>query len=73
MKAILVRVGIGLSQKSGIWNAPVNPNTGEFAYVPILEGRIDTLIAKLRGMENKTDKETRLLRQANEAKTLKKL
>lgn len=36
-KAVLVRVGIDSSEKSGKWNAPVNPGTGEFAYVPILE------------------------------------
>lgn len=37
MKALLVRVGIDLSKKSGGWNAPVNPDTGKFAYVPIIE------------------------------------
>jgi hypothetical protein len=37
MQALLVRVGIDLTEKSGAWNAPVNPDTGEFAYVPILE------------------------------------
>jgi len=37
MQALLVRVGIDSSDKSGNWNAPVNPETGEFAYVPILE------------------------------------
>jgi len=37
MKALLVRVGIDLSKDSGIWNAPVNDVTGEFAYVPIIE------------------------------------
>lgn len=36
-KAVLVRVGIDSSEKSGKWNAPVNPGTGEFAYVPIRE------------------------------------
>ena len=35
MKALLVRVGI--DSKYGGWNAPVNPSTGEFAYVPIPE------------------------------------
>lgn len=35
MKALLVRVGIDLT--SGGWNAPVNPHTFEFAYVPIPE------------------------------------
>lgn len=33
MKAILVRVGVDLAY--GAWNAPVNPETGEFVYVPI--------------------------------------
>ena len=37
MKALLVRVGIDSSTKSGHWNAPVNPRTGEFVYVPIRE------------------------------------
>lgn len=37
MKALLVRVGIDSSTKSGGWNAPVNTDTGEFAYVPIPE------------------------------------
>ena len=37
MKALLVRVGIDSGPKSGGWNAPVNPDTGEFAYVPIIE------------------------------------
>lgn len=37
MKALLVRVGIDSSEKSGGWNAPVDPVTREFAYVPILE------------------------------------
>jgi len=35
MKALLVRVGI--DSEYGVWNAPVNPSTGEFAYVPIPE------------------------------------
>jgi len=35
MKVLLVRVGI--DSEYGGWNAPVNPNTGEFAYVPIPE------------------------------------
>lgn len=37
MKALLVRVGIDSTTKYGGWNAPVNPSTGEFAYVPIPE------------------------------------
>lgn len=47
-KAVLVRVGIDSSEKSGKWNAPVNPGTGEFAYVPILEdeGRKDGIKKK---------------------------
>lgn len=35
MKAYLIRVGI--DQKSGAWNAPINKVTNEFAYVPIPE------------------------------------
>lgn len=36
--AILVRVGIDSGEKFGKkWNAPVNPDTGKFAYVPIIE------------------------------------
>ncbi len=35
MKALLVRVGI--DSRYGKWNAPVNPSTGEFVYVPIPE------------------------------------
>ena len=37
MEALLVRVGIDSGQKNGKWNAPVNPDTNEFAYVPIVE------------------------------------
>ncbi len=33
MKALLVRIGV--DQAFGGWNAPVNPDTGEFLYVPI--------------------------------------
>jgi hypothetical protein len=36
MRAALVRVGIDLA--FGGWNAPVDPQTGEFVYVPIPEG-----------------------------------
>jgi len=36
-QAVLVRVGIDLSKKSGEWVAPIDPGTGKFAYVPILE------------------------------------
>jgi len=35
MKGILVRVGI--DQSYGNWNAPMNPITNEFVYVPINE------------------------------------
>jgi len=35
MKAILVRVGIDCVY--GGWNAPMNPETNEFIYVPINE------------------------------------
>jgi hypothetical protein len=37
MNGLLVRVGIDSTLQSGGWNAPVNPETDEFAYVPILE------------------------------------
>jgi hypothetical protein len=36
MKAYLVRVGI--DQAFGGWNAPIDPSTGSFVYVPIPEG-----------------------------------
>lgn len=35
MQAFLIRVGI--DQTFGGWNSPVNPDTGEFVYVPIPE------------------------------------
>lgn len=37
MKGYLIRVGIDQTKQSGGFNAPVNPVTGEFAYVPIKE------------------------------------
>lgn len=37
MKGYLVRVGIDLTRESGKWIAPVDPQTYEFAYVPIIE------------------------------------
>lgn len=37
MKGYLVRVGIDLTAKSGGWVAPIDPQTHEFAYVPIVE------------------------------------
>jgi hypothetical protein len=36
MKAILVRIGI--DHAYGAWNAPVDPVTGQFVYVPIPDG-----------------------------------
>jgi hypothetical protein len=39
MKAILVRVGVDAT--AGGWNAPVDPNTNEFVFVPIPEVRED--------------------------------
>jgi len=36
MKALLIRIGV--DQAYGGWNAPVDPSTWEFAYVPIPEG-----------------------------------
>ena len=36
MRAILVRVGI--DQAYGRWNAPVDPKTGQFVFVPIPDG-----------------------------------
>lgn len=35
MRAILIRVGIDQTAESGNWNAPCNPQTGDFVYVPI--------------------------------------
>lgn len=37
MKGYLVRVGIDLTAKSGGWVAPVDPQTHDFAYIPIIE------------------------------------
>ena len=39
MNAYLVRVGIDSTARSGGFNAPMNPETKEFAYVPIIEDR----------------------------------
>jgi hypothetical protein len=36
MKGVLVRIGI--DSTCGGWNAPLDPRTGRFAYVPIPEG-----------------------------------
>lgn len=36
MRALLVRIGV--DQTYGGWNAPVDPGSGEFVYVPIPEG-----------------------------------
>jgi len=38
-KILLVRVGADQSMGGGRWNGPVNPATGEFAYVAIPESR----------------------------------
>jgi hypothetical protein len=38
-KILLVRVGADQSKGGGHWNGPVNPTTGEFAYVAIPESR----------------------------------
>jgi hypothetical protein len=56
MKAILVRIGV--DRAYGAWNAPVDPATGQFVYVPIPDGtrnectptnihRFDEIIAPL--------------------------
>src|SRR6266487_3102257 len=37
MRAILVRVAVDKSWKGGHWNAPVDPESGQFVYVPIPE------------------------------------
>jgi hypothetical protein len=37
MRAYLVRIGV--DQAFGGWNAPMNPETREFVYVPIGDGR----------------------------------
>jgi len=39
MKGLLIRVGADLSPGGGRWNSPADAETGEFAYVPIPEGR----------------------------------
>lgn len=39
MKGLLVRVGIDSTAASGSWHGPVRASTGEFVYVPILEGK----------------------------------
>ena len=36
-RALLIRVGVDLTPLGGSWNAPMDPRTGEFAYVPITE------------------------------------
>ena len=37
MKGILLRVGCDQTEKGGYWNAPFDPLTGDYAYVPIPE------------------------------------
>lgn len=45
LQAILIRIGI--DQEYGSWNAPCNPETGDFVYVPIPQDR-----PNIHGMEN---------------------
>jgi hypothetical protein len=40
LRAILVRIGI--DQAYGGWNAPVDPRTGDFVFVPIPDGPLKT-------------------------------
>ena len=49
MQAILIRVGIDSTTKSGLWNAPCNPKNGDFVYVPIRETN------RTRGMKRHYD------------------
>jgi hypothetical protein len=39
MEAFLIRVAIDITKASGCFNAPINPETNEFTYVPIQEHR----------------------------------
>jgi len=39
MKALLIRVGIDQSKKGGRWNAPVDPESGKFVFVPIPDSK----------------------------------
>ena len=48
-----MRVGIDSSLESGNWNAPVNTDTNEFAYVPIRENNINKKMHP--GMETSYD------------------
>lgn len=50
MDGILVRIGV--DHAFGKWNAPVNPKTGEFVYVPIPESPNSTFD---KGMERRFD------------------
>jgi len=36
MRGLLIRIGI--DQAYGNWNAPIDPSSGKFGYVPIPEG-----------------------------------
>ena len=47
MKGVLVRVGIDTTSDSGHWNAPYDPQTKRFVYVPICEGDEDNLHPRL--------------------------
>jgi len=51
MRAVLIRVGIDHS--FGEWNAPADPSTGEFVYVPIPES--ESITRFHRGCERKYD------------------
>lgn len=42
MKGILIRIGIDSTKKYGGWNGPVDPESGEFIYVP-LRARSETV------------------------------
>ncbi|MGO8855591.1 MAG: hypothetical protein ACLQO1_07750 [Steroidobacteraceae bacterium] len=39
MKGLLVRVGADQTQDGGQWNGPIDSRSGQFAYVPIPEGK----------------------------------
>lgn len=38
MNAILLRVGVDSGKYAGEWNAPCNPESGDFVYVPVPAG-----------------------------------
>ena len=41
MKVIMIRVGIDRGEYSGEWNAPCNPENGDFLYIPVPAGDRD--------------------------------